>query len=396
MSPLHRQYHRPHRAQPLPLSGLILTSRSAQTGAVQAGMIALVVVVLLISAGAYWQTQQSAQKRHAAEHAASTPHTNTAQVPQATTPAEPALTEPALTLYPARLSLVTDSEGALVGCSGVVGDQVLQQQLMQRISSIFIEQYQPCDIRYDSAYQAELMDINAAIRLAQIVSNRPDVMIAINHTEMIAAEQTLGSKGAVVISAPSAEELDKIEAAVREQTGHAFSLHALQPVDVASSVLHSVQTANQMLKMLPDAPRPADITALLNQQMIRFGFDESEIPPLNQPLLEQVAPYLKQYPELQLQIRAFTAAVGSSQYSLELSTRRAEAIRQAWIAQGVDAKQLLAVGLGQQQPIAENVTEQGRFWNERVEFQWVSPAVNTVADPSPAGSRPTDSDVPKS
>lgn len=368
------------------------SGRLSQVGAVQTGMIALIIVVLLIGAAAYWQTQQSAHHRHAKAQtlspAVTEPEPNMLpENPQS----EPALLEPALALYPARFSLVTDANGQLVGCSGIVGDAQLQQQLIQQMAQVFVGYYQPCDVRYDAAYQPELMDINAVTRLAQILRQRPDVMIAINPLETIPSEQVLGSKGAVVIGAPSPEEFAKIESAVREQTGNAFSLHALQAVDVTDTVLSSVQTANQMFKMLPTNPRPADITALLNQQVIRFGFNESEVPPLNQPLLELVAPYLNKYPELQLQIQVFTAAVGSPQYNLELSKRRAEALRQFWIAQWVKPQQLLAVGMGQQQPIAENATEQGRFWNERVQFYWVTPEQQT----SPEASASRSSDVPK-
>lgn len=368
------------------------SGRLSQVGAVQTGMIALIMVVLLIGAAAYWQTQQSAHHRHAKAQTLSPAVTEPEPTMLPDNPqSEPALLEPALALYPARFSLVTDANGQLVGCSGIVGDAQLQQQLIQQMAQVFVGYYQPCDVRYDAAYQPELMDINAVTRLAQILRQRPDVMIAINPLETIPSEQVLGSKGAVVIGAPSAEEFAKIESAVREQTGNAFSLHALQAVDVTDTVLSSVQTANQMFKMLPTNPRPADITALLNQQVIRFGFNESEVPPLNQPLLELVAPYLNKYPELQLQIHVFTAAVGSSQYNLELSKRRAEALRQFWIAQGVKPQQLLAVGMGQQQPIAENATEQGRFWNERVQFYWVTPEQQT----SPEASASRSSDVPK-
>ncbi len=368
------------------------SGRLSQVGAVQTGMIALIMVVLLIGAAAYWQTQQSAHHRHAKAQTLSPAVTEPEPTMLPDNPqSEPALLEPALALYPARFSLVTDANGQLVGCSGIVGDAQLQQQLIQQMAQVFVGYYQPCDVRYDAAYQPELMDINAVTRLAQILRQRPDVMIAINPLETIPSEQVLGSKGAVVIGAPSPEEFAKIESAVREQTGNAFSLHALQAVDVTDTVLSSVQTANQMFKMLPTNPRPADITALLNQQVIRFGFNESEVPPLNQPLLELVAPYLNQYPELQLQIQVFTAAVGSSQYNLELSKRRAEALRQFWIAQGVKPQQLLAVGMGQQQPIAENATEQGRFWNERVQFYWVTPEQQT----SPEASASRSSDVPK-
>lgn len=356
-----------------------------QRGVVQSGMVALMVVVFLIGAAAYWQTKQQAIKKQQQINSE-----ELQAIPQMSQPVSALpVPEPALALYPARLSLVTDATGQLVGCSGVVGDETLRQQLIQQISGVFIEQYQPCDLRYDSAYQSELMDINAVTRLAQILRERPQVMLAINQVQMISADQMLGAKGVVVISTADAAEFGKIEAAVREQTGNAFSLYPLQAVNIAETVLQSVQTASQMLKMLPEKPRPADITVLLNQQMIRFGFDDATIPAVNQPLLALVAPYLAQYPELQLQIRVFTSAVGSPQYSRELATRRAEAIRQAWIEQGVVADQLMAIGMGQQQPIAENATEQGQFWNERVEFRWVKPVAemtNTPAQPS---------DVPK-
>lgn len=367
------------------------TGCTAQVGAVQMGIIALTVVVALIAAGAYWQTQQQALKKQqqieAAQPAVTMPQSHTASghtasgLPHA---------EPALQLYPAHLSLVTDARGQLVGCSGLLGDSHLHTQLAQQISAVFIEQYQPCDLSYDSAYQPDLMDINAVTRLAQIIRERPHVMIAINPPQMLPQGQSSGSKGSVVISTPDLAEFGKIEAAVREQTGNAFSLHPLAPVDIAQTVLQSVQTANQMLNALPKNPRPADITALLNQQIIRFGFDDATIPALNQPLLALVVPYLAQYPELQLQIRVFTSAVGSSQYSSELATRRAEAIRQAWIEQGVAADQLLAMGMGQQQPIAENATEQGQFWNERVAFRWVKRLV-TQPETAVAAS----ADVPK-
>lgn len=385
MSQFEPQNRPAYRCQRVVRPVSISAGCAAQTGAIQSGMVALMVVVLLIGAGAYWQTKQHAIKKQQQLEMEQL-QVNTQVVPSVSILPVP---EPALALYPARLSLVTDAAGQLTGCSGVVGDAILRQQLIQQISVVFIEQYQPCDLRYDPAYQTDLMDMNAVARLAQILRERSHVMIAINHMQMVPTDQTLGSKGAVIISTPDAAEFGKIETAIREQTGNAFSLHQLQPVDVAETVLESAQTANQMLKMLPDQPRPADITALLNQQMIRFSFDDTSIPALNQPLLALVAPYLQQFPDLQLQIRVFTSAVGSPQYNRELATRRAEVIRRAWIEQGVAAKTLVAIGMGQQQPIAENATEQGQFWNERVEFQWVKPTAK------PKTTRHQHADLPK-
>ncbi|MEC7118501.1 MAG: OmpA family protein [Pseudomonadota bacterium] len=365
----------------MPLSMMARLPARYQHGAVQNGMIAIIVVVLIIGLAAYWQKNQSAKARQAKLMAdASAPIEAPILEQQPTDTAVEMLPM----LYPARLNLVTGAQGELLGCTGIIGDATLKYQLIQQISGVFIEQYQPCQIDLDPAYQPTLMDINAVTRLAQIIQGRPHVMIAINNHHWLPADTVVGMRGSIVVNAPSAEELSKIQIAIREQTGNAFSLDVLPVFNEQQEVQRSVATARYMLRNLPNPTRPADLAAALNAQMIQFDFDQAVIPTWNQPVLYAGVAVLNLMPELHVEIRGFTDAVGSREYNQQISTLRAEAVRDYLIAQGLSADRVSAVGLGQQQPIADNATEQGQFRNRRIEFRLfvplesASPAVSDV------------------
>ncbi|MEM8792439.1 MAG: OmpA family protein [Pseudomonadota bacterium] len=71
---------------------------------------------------------------------------------------------------------------------------------------------------------------------------------------------------------------------------------------------------------------------------------------------------------LRLEISGHTDDVGAEAQNQQLSERRAAAVREALVARGVDGTQLTAIGLGEEQPVAENDTEEGRARNRRIEF----------------------------
>jgi OOP family OmpA-OmpF porin len=73
-------------------------------------------------------------------------------------------------------------------------------------------------------------------------------------------------------------------------------------------------------------------------------------------------------PEIDVQIVGYTDDVGSAQYNLALSLRRAEAVRDFMAARGIDAARLSVAGHGETQPLVSNATPEGRAVNRRVEF----------------------------
>jgi len=84
--------------------------------------------------------------------------------------------------------------------------------------------------------------------------------------------------------------------------------------------------------------------------------------------LDQLAAFLRQYPERTANIEGHTDSVGSATSNLGLSQRRADSVEQYLIRQGVGANRLHATGRGQDYPVAENDTASGRQQNRRVEI----------------------------
>ncbi len=85
--------------------------------------------------------------------------------------------------------------------------------------------------------------------------------------------------------------------------------------------------------------------------------------------LNSVADSLKAHPSLVVEVGGHTDSVGGAAFNLKLSQKRANAVRDYLIAQGVTAARLTAEGYGLTRPIADNKTDEGRARNRRVEFK---------------------------
>jgi outer membrane protein OmpA-like peptidoglycan-associated protein len=102
---------------------------------------------------------------------------------------------------------------------------------------------------------------------------------------------------------------------------------------------------------------------------VYFAFNKDSIDPVSYPLLDQVARFIREHPELgPVRIDGHTDDVGNPQYNLELSQRRARAILEYLGTKGVPVQRLSPVGYGKRCPLQTNVTEEGRATNRRVDF----------------------------
>lgn len=101
---------------------------------------------------------------------------------------------------------------------------------------------------------------------------------------------------------------------------------------------------------------------------IYFDFDSAEIKPESKPTLDALAKLLHDNPGLKLYVVGHTDAVGTLEYNMDLSQRRAQAVVQALAGKyGVQKERLKAFGVGPLCPVAPNATEEGRAKNRRVE-----------------------------
>lgn len=100
---------------------------------------------------------------------------------------------------------------------------------------------------------------------------------------------------------------------------------------------------------------------------ILFGFDSSELTYASKTNIAELAETLKKYEDTEILIEGHTDSKGSESYNQKLSERRAGSVADELKMLGVAASRVSEVGYGEEMPVADNSTEQGRSQNRRVE-----------------------------
>jgi outer membrane protein OmpA-like peptidoglycan-associated protein len=101
---------------------------------------------------------------------------------------------------------------------------------------------------------------------------------------------------------------------------------------------------------------------------VLFATGKSELLPIAQDRLGDVAKAVKDQGYKRIIVEGHTDSVGSASANLELSRRRAEAVRSFLVSRGIESNKIEAVGIGKDRPVAENSTPEGRANNRRVEL----------------------------
>ncbi|MFN0216677.1 MAG: OmpA family protein [Saprospiraceae bacterium] len=121
-------------------------------------------------------------------------------------------------------------------------------------------------------------------------------------------------------------------------------------------------------------PLPASLEiALLKDKKYTFSagllFDsgKAELRPEAGPALDSLVAFLQKFPEVVLGISGHTDDVGTDEYNLDLSERRAKSVQDYLEIKGIRADHLRSRGFGETRPVADNTTEVGRQANRRVE-----------------------------
>ncbi len=100
---------------------------------------------------------------------------------------------------------------------------------------------------------------------------------------------------------------------------------------------------------------------------LMFDFDSADLRSTARSELGKLTDNLQEYPNTDLVIVGHTDSVGSDDYNMELSQRRANSARDYLTTQGVSPNRITTVGKGEREPIASNDTDAGRQQNRRVE-----------------------------
>lgn len=152
---------------------------------------------------------------------------------------------------------------------------------------------------------------------------------------------------------------------------------------IGAGVGHMMDRQEQELKQQIESERMAhavevervreDLLKLTLENEVSFDFDSAAIKPAFKPTLTKLADVIAKYDRNRVTIVGHTDATGSEVYNESLSLRRAEAVKNELVLQGVPPGRLTAIGKGEAEPRATNATGAGRQLNRRVEI-FVQPA----------------------
>ena len=101
---------------------------------------------------------------------------------------------------------------------------------------------------------------------------------------------------------------------------------------------------------------------------INFDTDKATLRPDAQPTIDEIGKLLNGDPALKLSIEGHTDNTGTPAHNRELSTARARSVLGALVGLGIDPTRLSSSGYGQDKPVADNASEDGRAQNRRVEL----------------------------
>ena len=107
---------------------------------------------------------------------------------------------------------------------------------------------------------------------------------------------------------------------------------------------------------------------LMVRARIHFDFNKADIKKEYIPLLKEVAKVLKENPNINLRIEGYTDDIGTKAYNQKLALRRAMAVKDFLVKEGIKPERIQVVGFGKERYIAENTTPIGRLTNRRAEF----------------------------
>ncbi len=101
---------------------------------------------------------------------------------------------------------------------------------------------------------------------------------------------------------------------------------------------------------------------------VTFALNSAELVGESDKILDEMAETFKRYPDQHVKVAGHTDSQGDAAYNLRLSARRANTVREYLVGKGVNTDMLTSKGYGEESPVADNSTAEGRALNRRVEL----------------------------
>jgi outer membrane protein OmpA-like peptidoglycan-associated protein len=141
---------------------------------------------------------------------------------------------------------------------------------------------------------------------------------------------------------------------------------------ITSNYGHAEYTELGQLGVFDDKQRNLDIktemekNGYINMYGLYFDFGSDKLKIESAPAIEQLVKYLKENPNVKIQVEGHTDNIGTSTANLTLSEKRASTVKNDIVKNGIGTERLNIKGFGSLQPISNNSTDIGRAQNRRV------------------------------
>ena len=176
-------------------------------------------------------------------------------------------------------------------------------------------------------------------------------------TEQLAAQQ---ASAAGSEQAPEAKPNPEVEQAAAQARKETQEQHEREKQALRARLLQNFN------RVLPTTDTPRGLVVDMGD--VAFDTGKSDLRPEGREALAKLSGIVLNYPSLRLKIEGHTDNVGSAEFNQALSEHRARAVRDYLVGQGLDASSVSAEGLGEKNPVSDNLTPQGREKNRRVEI----------------------------
>jgi outer membrane protein OmpA-like peptidoglycan-associated protein len=207
--------------------------------------------------------------------------------------------------------------------------------------------------------------------LAHLTEQRVGIAHAVAQHKMAEADiQRLSAEREQVLQEARTREarLAQQETARAQQEAARSQQEAQQAQSAVQTATARAKQLEQELSSLKAQVQETERGLVLTLSDVLFDFNRADLQAGALQKLYPLVTFLKENPNRNVVIDGHTDNVGSDAYNLDLSQRRAEAVRAFLVQNGIRGTRVTAQGQGESSPVASNTTEAGRQQNRRVEI----------------------------
>lgn len=234
----------------------------------------------------------------------------------------------------------------------------------------------PVDISHLSYIAEKRSLIAVAIAEGKVAENEAQ-LLSRESSEILLMKRERETKIARSRADATAAELEKIrlESEMKSRELDLMKREAEKAKLLADA---KIRESQQLLKEMTELKaRQTERGIVLTIGDVLFATGKADITSGAKRSMDKLAEFLKAQPARNVVIEGYTDSVGSDNYNLELSEKRAESAKNELVERGVAAERITTRGFGKRDPVASNDSPEGRKLNRRVEVI----ILNEVAKP---------------